>query len=773
MRACRCPSVVLACFLAAALASADQGGVVLTVTSELRLPRVPLDPRIDFAGLIREAGLAGTLDPNSIAVVDLSGNEDVPCAVSEDFAYGDAGRVEWVIADPQHKSFEVRFSTAESRPPMMPRAFTPRIGTGDLLRFNAGTPRPIALCYPSGLIDLSGDGKPDLVGCWNYAYRPGSPWDGVICYPRVGDASGFVFGDLERVRCQVREGSPDYSFLSTVYMNAAFADLNRDGRVDMIFSPRQGELLHLYLNNGERDADGLPRFSAAGTLPRPPGTWSPLQVADFDRDGTLDLLIGSVYKGDSRHTFFLRNRNPSGWPLQLDEPTPLPGLEKGSCFLDVDEDGLLDAIGLSEVEGGGVGESRVVWQRNAGGAPARFDAPKPVAGIDALYPDNLSATADGPRKGLLITENVYQNAVFYEHVPGENNKAAFKRFGRAESVSAVMSLSDQAWPCACDWDGDGDLDLLIGGGYGWPRIVLNEGTAARPAYAEPQNILSGGQPIRLLRNELLGEPFHEHNMGYSYPAFIDWDGDGLPDLMLPNETNRIYWFKNTGSRAHPQFGPRRQLLVDGYPDSESLRKLSAKRALDSTYPKEQEQPFFWRTGAAFADWNGDGTMDLATLDGYTRRLTLFAQHRDVRGNLILRKEDFLRLSDGRFIDDAIVNRDAHWTECFRPVDWDGDGLMDLVYSCAGTAPANGSIYLLRNAGDKKAPVFAPPRTFCCFGQPIKVTDHGPSAWAGDLDNDGKPDLLAGTEWSVYPFYSHAALEMKERPAVELGRAMRR
>jgi hypothetical protein len=33
----------------------------------------------------------------------------------------------------------------------------------------------------------------------------------------------------------------------------------------------------------------------------------------------------------------------------------------------------------------------------------------------------------------------------------------------------------------------------------------------------------------------------------------------------------------------------------------------------------------------------------------------------------------------------------------------------------------------------------------------------------DWDGDGKPDLLGCVEWSVYPFYAHAALEMAEHP----------
>jgi hypothetical protein len=74
-----------------------------------------------------------------------------------------------------------------------------------------------------------------------------------------------------------------------------------------------------------------------------------------------------------------------------------------------------------------------------------------------------------------------------------------------------------------------------------------------------------------------------------------------------------------------------------------------------------------------------------------------------------------------------------------------------------------SIYLLRNAGSAGEPVFEPPRTLCCFGEPIKVTNHGPHPGVADVDGDGKPDLLTCVEWSVYPFYCHAAIEMPQRP----------
>lgn len=93
------------------------------------------------------------------------------------------------------------------------------------------------------------------------------------------------------------------------------------------------------------------------------------------------------------------------------------------------------------------------------------------------------------------------------------------------------------------------------------------------------------------------------------------------------------------------------------------------------------------------------------------------------------------------------------------MDWDGDGLIDLIYSTAGT----GRIYLLRNVGSATEPLFDNPREFKCYGETISFTRHGPQPWAGDMNGDGKPDLLGCVEWSVYPFFAYAALEMDEPP----------
>ncbi len=739
--------------------------VALTIESELPQPNVPLDPMIDFGKLIGDAGLSGALDPNSIRVLDLTTGRAVDHALSSDFDYGDRGRVEWVVEDPTHRRYEIHFRVVPNRPPAKPRKYMPPIGTGDLLRYNAGQPRPIAAYFALGLTDLTGDGRADLVGCWNYAYRHGDPWDGIICYPRAGPTERFEFGDLARLRYIEELGETPRHF-THVYMACDFADFNRDGRVDLVWTRRGSGKAAFFLNTGRREAGGMPVFTPAGSAPA--RGWKACRAVDLDGDGACDLVVDGQY---------IRNLNPAGWPFKAAQPAAL-GAGREPCFADLDHDGRLDAVCLhGETPTRTHGESvvpplldrvRIAWRRNLGGDPPRFAPPQPLAGVDPAGCTLVAAARQAKRTLLLVQHDWHRSISIFELSDGPAAEPRFVPRGRAESVSAVLAMGDQAWPFACDWDADGDLDLLVGGGYGWPRIVVNEGTDRRPAYAQPRLIEADGRPIRFLRNDILGNPRHWHNMGYPYPSFVCWDDDDLPDLIFPNETNRIFWYKNIGARGMPRFGPRRQLLVEGFDDSPEARSRSARRAQKDTYPREKERPFFWRTGAAVADFNGDGLTDLITLDGEHRRANLFVQFRGEDGELRLKQSHALKLTDGGYIDDSIVGRRPHWTESFRAIDWDGDGMTDLVYSLASgdrNTLDGGSVYLLRNCGDKGDPLFDPPRAFRCFGEPIRVTNHGPHVWMGDFDADGKPDLIACVEHSVYPFYRHAALTMAERPTV--------
>ena len=77
------------------------------------LGHIPMSPTIDFAELIKGARLPGVFDPNSVEVVDLKNGRIVPHARTEDFAYSDRGRIEWVIKDSAHT--ELRYDSGLRR----------------------------------------------------------------------------------------------------------------------------------------------------------------------------------------------------------------------------------------------------------------------------------------------------------------------------------------------------------------------------------------------------------------------------------------------------------------------------------------------------------------------------------------------------------------------------------------------------------------------------------------------------------------------------------
>ena len=131
-----------------------------------------------------------------------------------------------------------------------------------------------------------------------------------------------------------------------------------------------------------------------------------------------------------------------------------------------------------------------------------------------------------------------------------------------------------------DWDGDGDYDLLLGAKEGRLYLQLNEGKPGEPAFTGVNQLLTAG-----------GKEFCVPG-GLTAPRLVDWDGDGLTDLVCGSFKGGVYLYKNVGKKNAPEFAA-----------PEVLIPVPTVKAGDPLAP----------TTGCYADpvdYDGDGDLDL-------------------------------------------------------------------------------------------------------------------------------------------------------------------
>ena len=171
--------------------------------------------------------------------------------------------------------------------------------------------------------------------------------------------------------------------------------------------------------------------------------------------------------------------------------------------------------------------------------------------------------------------------------PRQKVKPVFppEQFGRVRTSALASRVA------VADLNGDGKPDVLIGGrDRGFLGVVY--GPLAGKDELTVQRMWPEGQ-----------EPYPPGTRLSTNPVLADWDGDGLPDLILGlrgGERRRgVYWCRNVGTKREPKFGPSQLLVADHRGEI---------------------------TGLCVADWNGDGRPDLiVSRMAYKENSTLWHQ----------------------------------------------------------------------------------------------------------------------------------------------------
>jgi len=279
-------------------------------------------------------------------------------------------------------------------------------------------------------------------------------------------------------------------------------------------------------------------------------------------------------------------------------------------------------------------------------------------------------------------------------------------------------------PCLADLDQDGDLDIVLGDASGY--IWFFENKADRPArfdYKSGVRLCADNEVIHHQAGpdgSLQGPS--EERWGYANPIVTDWDGDGLPDLIVNDIRGEYWWYPNAGEVGKPSFATGKPLMSNG----EHFKAA-------------------WRSRPAV--WGKDKLV-VINRDGFLQ----FVQ-RDAGDPQIVHEAGLLTYRNKCGVRASGTGGSSGRAALFA-CDWDEDGVRDLVVGVPVSAgsyfnvflPFHSTVFWLKNIGTNEEPVFDNASLITMKdGTPLNLVWHQCAPWCVDLDGDGRLDLVCGAE----------------------------
>lgn len=449
------------------------------------------------------------------------------------------------------------------------------------------------------------------------------------------------------------------------------------------------------------------------------------EVEPPDNDPELATLLRLAYFRDVTAAtgidFTCRNGE------EADHKTLLESLGGGVALIDFDRDGELDVF----LVGGGdfVGPD----QRIIRGRPGRFyrnlgdwrfrDMTSAVGLGDAQFYSHGAAVADYDRDGwpdLLVSG--YGGLALYHNEPAADSGRRFV------DVSAAARLIDSRWNTSAAWadlDGDGYPDLYVCHYVDWSwethKTCAGDSPDVRADVCPPGYFR--GTPHAVYRNNGNGTFTDVSGPAGLKPGpvgagmglgvvVVDVNADGKPDVYAVNDTTMNFLYVNRSKPGEIRFDDVGLVAGVAMPDR---GRPDGSMGVDA------------------ADYDGSGRPALWVTTFEQERHALY-RNEGLPGRLLFR---YVTRETGVA---ALGSGYVGFGTAF--IDVDNDGLEDLVVANGHVrrsptrSPVRQRAVLLMNRGDGR---FA--HRSVQGGEYFRGPRRGRGLAAGDLDDDGKPDLI--------------------------------
>ncbi len=474
---------------------------------------------------------------------------------------------------------------------LIPRVFGPNVEYQDFLEDGFSSPKPLGVAdgfhrlvgmvssktraNQWNAVDFDGDGDLDLsvgIGDWS-AYG----WDDA--FDSKGNwANGALHGFVYIAENSGTDDAPKYQtpqLLRTTSGEAIdvygwpspnFADFDGDGDLDLLC----GEFLDgfsYFQNVGSR---AEPRYATGRKLSTSDGKQLHMSLQmvvpsaiDFDKDGDTDLVVGDEdgrvalieHTGDMDDDGLPVLRAPVYFRQAADRLKC--GALSTPCVVDWDHDGDEDIVC-----GNTAGFIELFTNLGGSGHSTRWSAPSRLVGGNDVI--RIQAGPNGSIQGPCEAKWGY----------------------------TTISIGD--------WDHDGKFDIVANSIWGKVIWFRNIGTEREPKLTAAQPVSIGDTPETFPKpkwNWWNPSPGELVTQWRTTPVVVDWNGDGLNDLVMLDHEGYLALYERYKSDSgvlslrHPQ-----RIFVDA--KSQPIRLNSGEAGRSG------------RRKLSVADWDGDGRLDV-------------------------------------------------------------------------------------------------------------------------------------------------------------------